>query len=146
MTLMTQDKTIVVNNQAQILQAQVALGEKGAEKHLIQLAPGANAVDTELWARAKKLKVVGIWLSTKASSVDSPQGSMMVAESLGLPALDAEGADKLLRATFDRKLLEQWERDESRVAIRQLVSARIAEMDRIKEQALAEVKAKSAVK
>lgn len=137
------DKIIVLNNHTGLLQVGIRVAGE-AEPLLLQLNIGANAVDAKLWEHAKKAKQVQLWMSTKSKAPDVQHGAMMVAESTGLPALDEESADKLLRETFDKGLLARWAAEEERVAIKTLVQNRIAEMERIEKNAVQESKQRAA--
>lgn len=136
------EKVIVINNARGLLQFEVALG--GNDRRMVQLNPGANAVDAHLWKEGKKLATVGIWMKTKALAEDAPAGSFMVEETKGLPALNADKADKLLRATFDKALLVTWAQTETRDEIKELIVARQDEMERIAKDATAESRQKNA--
>ena len=127
-----QKQIVVINSEARILQATFKNNDPSGT---VALKPGTNIVDRTKWDEVIKLPVVQTWLKTLSEDSDAPHGAHMLDVSEGVPALDAAGADRLLRQTYDEKVLAQWEKEEVRGDIKTLIAGRSLEIAKIKQQA-----------
>lgn len=87
-------------------------------KKMIQLMPGVNVVDPELWAEAEKVKVVQHYLDTEEFQVIDEKAT-------GPKDKNAKEAAKLASETFDLALLKSWLDDEPRAGVTKAIQAQI---------------------